>query len=275
MVSSRCPDVGVSEPRGDRRSSVSARPRLLGLLVFLSAIPVAQAAPLPDDPRLAPARAELQATIDRAQAAGLPDALLVDKVKEGLAKGVPTARIAQVVQGLAGALDRARTEAQPHLPAPPAALLKAIVEAHTLGASADDLRAVLASSAPSGASTRAVEVLADLAQRGYPPSRAARTVALVAARQPAALDTLAAHAEALTRLRGVTRAEALEALGRAASQGQALDSATPLGRGRDGAGPGGPASDEARGPNRESTGPRGPVNGRGSGGAGGHGKGHP
>src|SRR3569833_4117649 len=55
---------------------------------------------VPDDARLGATRASLQATVDRAEAAGLPGRPLVIKVREGLAKGVPPERIAAAVESL-------------------------------------------------------------------------------------------------------------------------------------------------------------------------------
>src|SRR5207248_7879792 len=119
-----------------------------------------------------------------AESAGLPAELIADKVREGLAKGVPPARIAAVVAGLADALGRARAEAQPLVGgAPSASLLKAIVEAHAAGAAAADVATVLRG----GGRERAVQVLTDLAQRGYPVAVAARTVAAVGAKKGAPL----------------------------------------------------------------------------------------
>jgi hypothetical protein len=121
------------------------------------------AAGLPDDARLAASRKELQAIVDDAERAGLPAGLLVDKVREGLAKGVPPQRIAGAVRALDGALRSAQVEAGPHLPGKvPATVLKAIVDAHALGCKPGDVEVVLKAAAQKGAgvATRAVEVLA-------------------------------------------------------------------------------------------------------------------
>jgi len=205
-----------------------------------------------DDARLGASAAAVHATLDRAGKAGLPADLLADKVREGLAKGVAPARIAAVVAGLADALGRARAEAQPLVGgAPPPGLLKAIVEAHAAGAGASDVATILRA----GGRERAVEVLTDLLQRGYPVGVAARTVAAVAAHKAAALDRVVGEAERLRAVDGASPADALDALARANAQGLGLDHAAQLLR------HGGDGSDDAHGPNRETSGVRGPRSG--------------
>ena len=195
--------------------------RAVLLMVCVSA--VAAAAPLPADARLDAERPALQAIVDGAEQEGLPSELLGAKVREGLAKNVPPPRITVAVRALATALKQARDEAQPHLAHPPAQLLKAIVDAHALGAAPGDIEVVLKAARPQTA-TRAIEVLGDLLQRRYPPQAAARAVAEVAARQPTAA-------------------------------GLAADQAAQLLHGHEAAGPLAP---ETRGPPRDTTGERGP-----------------
>ena len=238
--------------RGRFRSYNSVMARTL-LIALLLAGGVARAeGPAVDDARLGAAAAEVHATLDGAVRAGLPAELLADKVREGLAKGVPPARIAGVVAGLADALGHARAEAQPLVGgAAPAALLKAIVEAHAAGAGAADLATVL----KAGGRERAVEVLTDLLQRGYPVGVAARTVAAVATKKGAALDRIVGEAERLRAVDGAAPGDALDALARANAQGLGLDHAEQLLH------HGGAAGDDARGPNRETSGVRGPKSG--------------
>jgi hypothetical protein len=244
----------------------------LTLMLFLLGRPtLGQAAPpssLVEDARLGPARAELRASFDAALREQVPEALLTDKLREGLAKGVPAPRIAQVIAGLERALAAARAEALPLVAAPPPGLLKAMVEAHAIGAARNDLASVLRAAAPHGpeAATRAVEVLTDLGQRGYPAGPASITVAQIARSSPASLAQLPAQAELLRSQRGASHAEALAALLRASAEGIPLDRAEQaLRRGDksdDGRGPGG---DDGHGPVRESSGPRGNANGNGKG----------
>jgi hypothetical protein len=237
-------------------------------LCFIAMLLVGGAAwaegPAVDDARLGVSAAQVHATLDGAARAGLPADLLADKVREGLAKGVPAARIAAVVAGLADGLGRARAEAQPLVGgAPSPALLKAIVEAHAARAGAADVAAVLRA----GGRERGVQVLTDLLQRGYPVGVAARTVAAVAARTAGALDRVVGEAERLRAVDGASPADALDALARANAQGLGLEHAEQLLH------HGGDASDEAHGPNRETSGVRGPRSGGVA--APGHGKGRP
>jgi len=211
--------------------------------------------PALDDSRLGGSAADVRAVVDRAAAGGLPAELLVDKVREGLAKGVPPARIALVVRGLADNLGLARAETRTAgVTAPSAALLKAIVEAHAAGAGAADVATVLRSG--SRARERAVQVLTDLAQRGYPVSIAARTVSAIAGRGKNALDHLVGEAERLRSIDAATPGDALDALARADAQGLGLDHAEQLLH----RGTTGPDTD-AHGPNRETSGNRGPRSG--------------
>lgn len=231
-------------------NSVMARTLFIALLCWGGA--AWAEAPAMDDARLGASAAAVHATLDNATRAGLPAELIADKVREGLAKGVPPARIATVVAGLADALGHARAEAQPLVGgAPPAALLKAIVEAHAAGAGAADVATILRA----GGRDRAVQVLTDLLQRGYPVAVAARTVAAVAARKSSTLDRVVGEAERLRTFDGASPGDALDAVARANAQGLGLDHAEQLLH------HGGDASDDAHGPNRETSGVRGPSSG--------------
>jgi len=184
--------------------------------------------PALDDSRLGGSAADVRAVVDRAAAGGLPAELLVDKVREGLAKGVPPARIALVVRDLADSLGRARSETQnAGVVAPSAALLKTIVDAHAAGVGTAEVAAVLRSGVQD--CERALQVLTDLAQRGYPVSVAARTVAAISARGKNALDHLVGEAERLRSVDAAVPADALDELD--------------------------------HGPNRETSGDRGPRSG--------------
>src|SRR5205807_7201641 len=154
----KCDRGGAMSIRGRARSYNEVMTRwLFAASIFLLAA-AARASEI-DDARLGAAAVEVHAAVDQAAQAGLPQELLVDKVREGLAKGVAPPRIAAVVRGLATALAHARAEAQPFAgAAPPAGLLKAIVEAHAAGAGNGEVAAVLTS----GGRERAIQVLTDL-----------------------------------------------------------------------------------------------------------------
>jgi hypothetical protein len=246
--------------RGARRSYNEVMTRLCFSAVMLATTVAWANPPAIDDARLGASAAEVHAIVDHAAQAGLPQELLVDKVREGLAKGVAPARIVAVVRSLDAGLLRARTEAQPFAGSAPApGLLKAIVEVHAVGAGAADVTALLRA----GGRERAVQVLTDLIQRGYPVAVAARTVAAVAART-GTLDRLVGEAERLRSVDGASPGDALDAIARANAQGLGLDHAEQLLRHGDA------SDDDTHGPNRETSGGRGP----GSGGVAAHGKGH-
>src|SRR5262249_14004755 len=153
------------------------------------------------------------------------------------------------------ALEQARNEALAHTSGAPApALLKAIADAHAVGVTTRAIIEVLDATKPRGQASqaRAIEVLADLEQRHFPEQAAAHTVALVAARDPALLGQLASRAEALVSQESITRVEALDVLGRASTAGLGLSGAgTLLHHGTS-------LGDDDRGPNRETSGSRGP-----------------
>jgi hypothetical protein len=218
------------------------------------------AAALFDDARLQPARAELDAAFSAAARAGVPESILADKVKEGLAKGVPASRIAQAVRALEQSLAEAVRLAAPSFTPPPPSLLKAIAAARSVGAQRSELESLLKAGASRGvkATTRALDVITDLAQHGYPTAASARAVIAVLNKNPRALDQVAAEAQTLSAASGVTRADALDAIAKAAAQGLGLDRAIET-LSRD------PATLDDRGPNRESSSERGPGSGRGKG----------
>jgi len=218
---------------------------------------VASAAPLPSDARLDAERAQLQALVDGAEQEGLPAELLTAKIREGLAKNVPPGRITSALAILTNSLRQARVEASAHVAQRPAALLKAIVDAHALGASNADVALVLAAAAgkPATAATRSIEVLGDLLQRKLPARSVTLAVAQVVAHRPVLLGELAARVESLSRLQGVTPVEALDALARVSALGLSPDQAAQLVHGHDGPGNGPP---DGKGPLRETTGDRGP-----------------
>jgi hypothetical protein len=219
------------------------------------------AAPL-DDARLGASAGELRALVATATRDGLPAELLVDKLREGLAKGVPPERLVAAERALAAALTRAHSEAQPFPDAArDRALLKAIVDAHRAGIGGPEVNELL----KAGQRTRALEVLTDLAERGYPPAAAAHAVTAVGKQGAAALGQLVAVAERLRSGNGATAVEALDAVQRASGRGLGLERAAEVLRHGD------VGDDNGRGPDRETSGAHGP-HGMGNG-NGGNGKG--
>jgi len=188
---------------------------LIGLLAGAGARAADGGGTLPDDPRLGPVRASLQRTIDQARRDGLPSELMVSKVREGLAKGVAPEAIAAAIDRLAGSLAAADRFLKAHrrTPARPE-LLRAVAEAQAAGV---DLEAASALTASSGGDTvlvRAIEVLTELARRGYPGQRAVPVVEEIATRDPGALGRVVAGVEQIRSQQTLSRADALQALQR-------------------------------------------------------------
>lgn len=204
------------------------------LAVLLGLAGQAHAGP-PDplaDPRLASVQAALRAVLDDAERQGLPGDLLQGKIREGLAKGVPPARILAVVQAMREDLGQQRSRVRARLGwrAPSHNLLRALCEAKRADVSAaatDALLDGLGRRGPQGhpALARAIEVLTDLKLAGYPVDRALRVVRLVAAREPGALGRVGAAIERLRRSEGLTAAEAIETVTRHLERGDGLDRA--------------------------------------------------
>jgi hypothetical protein len=192
---------------------------------------------VPDDARLGPVRAQLDQVYAAAARDGVPESLLDDKLREGLAKSVEPARLAAFLGGYEARLAEAVAVTRSSAPQ----LLKSWVEARSMGAEARDLMPLV--SRPSA--VRSLDAVTDLAQRGFAPAQAAATVAKVAQRDARQLERLAAVAQALSNRVG--RAEALDAINRAADKGLGPDRAPDFaGRPDD------------RGPNRDNSGQRGP-----------------
>jgi hypothetical protein len=214
----------------------------------------------PEDARLTPARAELEGAFAAAARDGVPESILSDKVREGLAKGVPAARIAQVVRELERSAAEAERQVKPQVKAAPPSLLKALMAARAAGAPREELDGVLRQNAARGtpAVEHALDVLADLAQHGYPAQAAARAVSAVLAREPRALERVPAEAQSLAARTGATRAEALDAIARAAEKGLTLSHAAEA------LGHGAPGLDD-HGPDRETSSQRGPGRDHGQG----------
>jgi hypothetical protein len=229
---------------------------------------LAQAAPLPPDARLEPVRARLEAALARAAQAGLPADLIVSKVREGLAKGVPADRITMVAERLADNLQAARSfvaqrrGAGAALAPADVPLVRALAEARLAGVAFDASAPVVALGRPAPDTARAIEVLTDLTLRGYPTDRASAVVRDLFTRDAVAVGRLPASLEVLRREQGLSQAETLDAMARGlrgtGSLEQAANRAADEGRraGR-GSGAGGPG--EGHGPGKEGFVPPGQL----------------
>jgi hypothetical protein len=187
---------------------------LLALVTSASAQPADNTIALPDDPRLSPVRPALEKIVAELTHDGLPAHPIVDKVQEGLAKGIaPDAiRDAAVARGryLLEANRLLRTYRPDDAPFP---LVLALARARGADLAWAALTPLMESDVPVAIITRSVETLTDLSARGYPESEAAAVVLTVASREPNALDRLLAGLEAIRNRRGLPARTALEQLG--------------------------------------------------------------
>jgi hypothetical protein len=183
---------------------------------------------LPADPRLDPVRPQLQALVDKSAEAGLPADLLVSKVREGLAKGVPADRIEAAAGRMAEGLSAAQGFVRARHPGqtPPPELVRALAEARLAGVELSSLDPVVRGGAPGPATARAVEVVTDLSLRGYPTSRALALVTELHGREPAAVGRLPATLDVLRREQALSHAEAVDALSRGLKGGASLETAS-------------------------------------------------
>jgi hypothetical protein len=201
---------------------------IFALALLLARPAVAQS---PDETYLGALAPRLRALVDNASRAGLPADLLVTKTREGVAKGVAPARIFSVVRALDVAIATARSDAQQFLgTAPPVALVKALFDARAAGASAAETIAVLRANGRE----HALDVLTDLLLRGWAAATATRAVTSLVGRAQA-LDALVlpSRSDAQNFEHGETNPHAGADI----------------------------TDDNGRGPNRETSGGRGPRSG--------------
>jgi hypothetical protein len=228
------------------------------LLATLLAAPT-----LPEDKRLEPVRVELAQVVDQSSQAGLPADVLVAKVQEGLAKNVPLPRIVAVVRALATDLAAARAFAAPLVAPgkPQPGLLRALVDARAAGVQWKDISVLVRTSGDGP--IKALQVMTDLAARGYPTNHAAIVVAQVLARDPRALPRLTLDLDRVRRAHGLTQAEALDDLGSAlekssgAGTGSLERAIQKLDDGSATSAPGNSVAAHERGPNRDTSGHHG------------------
>ncbi len=197
-------------------------------VVFMVAVAPARAAEvpaLPADARLEPVRAPLEKTLARAAGDGLPAELIAGKVREGLAKGVAPEAIRAAAERLATSLASAATFLRAHRAAPAAgpavaasplapSLIQTVAEAEMAGVDLDSLLPLVSSKDGDAMVGRAVAVVTDLTMRGYPSRRSGVVVKEIADRDARALGRVVAGVEAIRVEQTVSRADALEALGR-------------------------------------------------------------
>ena len=184
-----------------------------------------EAAPgLPSDARLEPVRANLQQLVQRAEAGGLPTDMIVGKVREGLAKGVEPARIEAATMRLYQNLEAAQQFVAGRRPGrPPSGLVRAVAEARLAGVPLHAVEPLVRGDRPE--LSRAIEVVTDLALRGYPSERAAPVVASVLSRDARALDRVPGTLETIRQDYALSHTEAVDALARGLASSDSLQTA--------------------------------------------------
>lgn len=206
--------------------------RLLAVCLTVAAAAPSRAhaadpAPASEADRLGPRAADIQRVIDRAAREGLPTDGLASKVREGLAKGAAPEAIWRAVERQAQTLGEASAMLrQQRKGAASAALVKAVADARAAGVAAESARPLVASSVDDARVVRAVEVLTDLALRGYPERGSGVLVRDVLERDPSSVGRIAGGLESIRHGQTVSRADALELLGRnLLATGNSLDAA--------------------------------------------------
>ena len=168
--------------------SAGLRAQVLGLVLAAAPAPGALAQPTSPSPgvladaRLTEVRAQVEAAAHSAAEAGLPAEWLLDKVAEGLAKGVPPGQIISAVERL-GERMRSAARIQRDLPAAhdraeARAVLRSLVDALSVGApeaAVARLAHGIARSDPD-AVPGGIAAVADLGERGFRGDEAVHAV---------------------------------------------------------------------------------------------------
>lgn len=171
------------------------------------------AAAVPDDPRLVSVQSRLASSLTLVEKEQLPADVVINKVREGLAKRVPAPAIAATVERLVEELRQARALAKSAGHAKPSArLLQSVAEARLANVDALVLHRLLAGGHNEINKAEAVESLADLKLRGYAPELTVTVVESVLAKDPTALAQLPVAIEALRSDFALTTVEATTSL---------------------------------------------------------------
>lgn len=151
--------------------------------------------------------AEVETALEQAEASGLPEGILDDKAHEGLAKGLPPARVAAGLNGMAQELLRAQEVTH----STDAELLHAAAFALKAGAQEDNVASL--------SDPTALWTLSDLLNQGHEETEAMALVELASASGPGALTGLAS-ASATLLADGTTHTQATRQLRAALNAGQ-------------------------------------------------------
>ena len=182
--------------------------------VLLVGASSAEAQGVLDDPRLGASRTAIAAAVAAARTEGLPEAFILDKVAEGLSKGVPPERIAGAVDRLLTHMRAAHEIVTPVRGGDRRTLLRAGLDAIAAGAPIPRLRALVRevgfdSPVPV---QRSLVTVAELTERGF--TGASSVEATSDAYRGGRLDGLRDLLVGARRLHGGNRDEGLRQLGR-------------------------------------------------------------
>lgn len=142
----------------------------------------------------------IDAAMQRAATAGIPVALLQNKINEGRAKGIPAERIAAAVERREAGLSRAQ-QAMSGVKNVNAADLAVGADALEAGISVAVLKTI-SETAPGERRAVAITALTELIEAGHVPDHALERVKEALARGPDALAALPAQAAAARERRG-------------------------------------------------------------------------
>jgi len=186
---------------------------------------------LPRDSALRPVRAELEEVVSELARDGLPTAMVIRKVREGVAKQIPAARVLAAARGVAAEVRLADRIVRKYYSRPGrrGQLIRAAVAAHRAGVPLAGIDRIVGAAAQvdPAVSEAALFAAADLAGRGYEADRTVRLVVeLVGREQRAAeLPRVLAVVEAARVTAGLSEGAALDAVTAAVEAGDELETA--------------------------------------------------
>ncbi|MDH5491160.1 MAG: hypothetical protein OEY14_04345 [Myxococcales bacterium] len=239
-------------PRSRSQIGIAALAGVIGGILLGG---VAAAQPPLDDSRLEPVVARIRGSLREARAARLPSVWLLDRAAEGLAKGVPPARIAQAIEHLLEQMRAAdalllETGVRMRRSSRERAL-RAVVDARAVGAPPEPLAALLLEAARADRARapelirRAATLVAELGEHGFSGDVAVE-VTRVALREggPSRWGLLLEAARGMGRGDPLARVRALRGAARGGSTWRRHRPHRPTDRAQ---GPHGPPHDDAFG----------------------------
>lgn len=185
------------------------------------------AAALPDDPRLVGVQSRLSSAMATVHKEQLPPDVVVNKVREGLAKRVSPTAIAAAVERLVEHLRQARAQAlAAGIVKPTPRLLQSVAEARLADVDAKAVGRLLDGGHDEVNKAQAIETLADLKLRGYAAEVTLPVVETVLAKDPMALAQLPLAIDAIRHDFALTTVEATASVEAGLKNERSLQKAT-------------------------------------------------